>query len=312
LYREGLLISHGKVKGAVLKGIDPLTFSGVYDVKVRLLGNGQVPANIKELLNISGEVPALVLGADLAEDLGINQPGETVKVFLPKKKDGAAAKSFQVFKVTGTFSTGLYEYDHGFAFVDLSKLQKIFDVSGMATGIEFKLNHPEQAEEISKGLKPHLGQLYDSVSWQKLNAPLFRALRLERIMFFVIMSMVVAVAAFNIVGVLLLMIFEKSREISILRALGASYFGLKRVFGIQGLVLGALGSLGGMILGGFLVWILKNTHFLKLAKEVYLVGEIPVDFSLIMVLLIVGASLVITFLATQIGVARLKKVPLDL
>ncbi len=314
LYRESLILAKGRVKGAVLKGIDPLTFSQVYDVKVRPWKATQVPANIENLLKASGEIPSLVLGQDLAEELEISGSGQTVKVFLPKGVPGQtpAGSGFQIFQVTGTFTTGLYEYDHGFAFADITGLQKVFEVPGKATGIEMKLREPMRADAISRRLKQALGYPYEAVSWQKLNAPLFRVLRIERAVFFVIMSMVVLVAAFNVVGVLLLMISEKTREISILKALGGSQRKIGRIFGLQGLAIGALGSLFGIILGAAVAWFLRSTQILKFAKEVYLVEELPVDLSLVVALMVFAAGLGISFLATQLAVRRLKKVPLDL
>ena len=131
-------------------------------------------------------------------------------------------------------------------------------------------------------------------------------------MFFVIMSMVVAVAAFNIIGVLLLMILDKTQEISILRALGAPYPGLKRVFGLQGIWIGAVGCFWGLLLGGSLAWVLKTSKILSIAKEVYLVGELPVSLSPMVVGSVVGVTLFISFLATQFAIGRLKKSPLNL
>lgn len=314
LYREGLLVSKGKVKGAVVKGIDPLTFESVYDVKVRPLGDGQLVANIEELLSVSGETPAIILGSDLASDLGVDAPGRTIKAFLPKEKEGGAGSTgdnFQSFLVQGIFTSGLHEFDSGFAFVDMKRLQDIYGVPDAATGIEFRLRNPMMAEDMAKDLQRQLGIGYEVVSWQRLNNPLFKALKIERALFFVIMSMVVAVAAFNIVGVLLLLIFEKTREISILRAMGTPYRGLKRLFGLQGLWIGLVGCFWGLVLGGVVAWIIRSTKILQVAKEVYLVGELPVHFSLEVVLMVVGISLLIAYFATQFAVARIKKAPLE-
>jgi lipoprotein-releasing system permease protein len=314
-YREGLFVSKGKVKGAVLKGIDPLTFEKVYAVEVRSWREPQAHARIEDLLKSPDRVPHVILGSDLAEELGIRGPETVVRVFLPQRvseKAAPGADAFQEFRVAGTFISGLREFDEGFAFMESRRLQEIYGVSDSATGLEFRLQNPMDAESLAQDLKPRLGPGYQVISWQKLNQPLFQALRLERSMFFVIMSMVVAVAAFNIVGVLLLMIFDKSREISILRALGSPYGGLKRLFGMQGLWIGALGCFWGVVLGGSLAWLLKVSRILKLAKEVYFIGELPVDLSLWVIVTVAGISLLIAYLATQFAVARLKRSPLDL
>lgn len=306
LYREGLVVSQGKVKGVVLKGIDPGTFSRVYHVKLKPLAERQERVNIKELLGSPDEIPNLLLGEDLANILGIQESRPLVRVFLPKQEstEGEGGDRFVPFRVTGTFSTGLKEFDSGFALF-LRPGEK-------ASGLEFSLKDPDQAEKLANRLKGILGYGYDAISWQRLNAPLFHALRLERALFFVVMAMVVLVASFNIIGVLVLMIFDKAKEISILRALGAPYRGLKRLFSFQGLWIGFLGCFWGILIGWILGLILKKTQILKLTKEVYFIGEFPVEFSAAVLLTVVGASLLIAYVATRLAVSRLHRAPLDL
>jgi lipoprotein-releasing system permease protein len=313
LYREVLLVAKGRVKGAVLKGIDPLTFNRVYAVKVRPFSGPQVPAKIEDLLKNSSGLPTLVLGADLAKELGVEAAGARLKVFLPKRgAEKAGKENFQNFEVSGVFSTGLYEYDHGFAFVDLKTLQGLLDAEGRATGIEMVLKDPEAAEAIAQRLEEGMSSAYQAVSWQRLNGPLFSALRKERLMFLFIMAMVVAVASFNIVGVLLLMIFDKGREISILRSLGAPLRGLQRVFAYQGLTIGAIGGALGIALGAAVAWLVQSTELLKLEKEVYLVERLPVEWSPWVALTVGAVTLAVTLAASLVGVSRLKRSGLDL
>lgn len=312
LYREVLLVAHGRVKGAVFKGIDPLTFARVYAVKTRRAGGAQVPAKIEELLKGEGGFPSVVLGEDLAEELGVTGADETLKVFLPKKSGGTGEKNFQSFKVAGTFQTGLYEFDRGFAFTDLASLQQILEAPGVATGIEMTLKRPMDADGLAKGLQESLGRGYEAVSWQRLNGPLFSALRNERLMFLIIMAMVVAVASFNIIGVLLLMIFDRSREISILRALGAPNRGIQRLFGYQGLAIGALGSVLGIGLAAGLGLFAQRSGLLKLEKEVYLIERLPVAWSPSVLAATAGVSLAIALFATWVAVRRLRNQRLDL
>lgn len=313
LYRESLLVSKGRVKGSVLKGIDPLTFSKVYDVRISPRADLQVVAKIEDLLNSPGEIPPIILGVDLAQDLEI-QPGETLKVFLPQKEMGKkiGPQGFRSFRVVGVFSSGLHDFDRGFAFIDLERLREVYGVPGASTGIEFRLKEARQAEAWAKKLSGIFGYGYEVVSWERLNAPLLEALKLERTLFFVIMSMVVVVAAFNIIGVLLLMIMDKSHEISILRAMGSPYRGLKRVFGLQGIWIAGMGCLWGLLLGVGLVMILKYSQILSLAKEVYLVEKIPIALSPTVIGAVLAVTLLISFFATQFAVARLRKTPLEL
>lgn len=312
-YREGLLVARGRVKGAVFKGINPLTFEEVYDVKLRPWPATQPTAKIKDLLAGPGKYPRVILGEDLAERLLGKGGGGLVKAFLPHGTRGEKGeKSFDLFQVAGTFSSGLKEFDEGFVLADAGVLQNIFGVPGEATGIEMTLVHPNEAPYWARRLDKLLGPGYEVLSWQKLNAPLFQALRIERSMFFVIMTLVVAVAAFNIAGVLILMIFDKSREISILRALGSGRKGLRRIFALEGLWIGLVGAVLGIMLGVGVAWILRASGILKLAKEVYFISEFPVDISGTVLISVFGASLAIAYLATRFAVTRLNKAPLDL
>ncbi|HKY64529.1 MAG TPA: ABC transporter permease [bacterium] len=313
LYREGLLVAKGRVKGAVLKGIDPLTFNRVYAVKVRPFSRTQVPAKIEDLLKTDKGLPALVLGSDLAKELEVEGLGSTLKIFLPKRgAEKGGEENFRTFEVTGVFSTGLYEYDHGFAFVDLQTLQGLLEAEGRASGIEMVIRDPAAAEAIAENLEAGLSPAYQAVSWQRLNGPLFSALHKERLMFLIIMAMVVAVASFNIVGVLLLMIFDKAREISILRSLGATVGGLQRVFAYQGLAIGAVGGILGIGLGAGIAWLVQRTEWLKLEKEVYLVERLPVEWSPEVALTVGAVTLAVTLVASLVGVSRLKRSGLDL
>lgn len=314
LYRETLLAHGGRVKGTVLKGIDPLTFSRVYAVKVRPWGKPQLTAKIEDLLQSPDGVPRVLLGADLAKSLKLQGESPELRVFLPGPKEagGKSGSRFRRMVVAGTFETGLKEFDEGFSLMDLAALQSWLSAPGAITGYEMRLKDPDSAVAYARLLKERLGFGFDAVSWQRLNAPLFRALHLERRLFFVIMALVVVVAAFNIIGVLLLMIFEKSREVSILRSLGGTYSGLKRLFAWQGLWLGIQGCLAGVLLGGTILFALKKTQFLKLTKEVYFIEELPVVFSWTVVGTVIGVSLLIAWIATRVGVARLNRSPLDL
>ncbi len=319
LYREGLLVSQGRVKGAVLKGVDPETFSQVYTVKLSRFMEPDVPATLGQLLTAKDAIP-LVLGKDLVRDLGLGPEKNRIKVFLPRESreaDKIGPKDFQEFQVTGVFETGMREFDQAYAFVDLATLRGLESLHSdplevAITGLEYRLKDPEQGETLAKQLSYFLGLGYEVIPWQKLNGPLFTALRYERALFFVVISMVVAVAAFNIVGVLWLMVMGKSREISILRVLGAPYGSIKSLFRRQGMKIAFWGCVLGLSLGGGLGLFLQHTTFFKLPKEVYLVEELPVELSWGVAASVVLGSLCIAYLAVRFAVWRLNRNPLDL
>lgn len=325
-YRESLLVAGGKVRGAALKGIDPAQFEEVYGLQIKpwedfVLSEGawqQSPEAIQALLLSPSEAPPLLLGEDLAKSLGVGREQNLVKVFLPKQGTDSekALHRFENFRVVGTFNAGLKELDAGFALVDQARLAQVFGedtaASSPATGLEFRLHDPERAPMIAAAMEEALGPGYEVYSWQQMNEPLFHALRLERVLFFVLMAMVVAVAAFNVIGVLLLMIFEKKKEISILRALGLSLARLKKIWLLQGLGLGLLGALGGLILASVLGLWLKNSQAFRLAKEVYWVENLPLEASATVALSVLGASLLLIGLASLFALRQLKKAPLQL
>ncbi len=319
LYREGLLVSHGRVKGAVLKGVDWKSFSQVYTVKLSRFTESDAPPSMEELLTAHSGLP-LVVGKDLARDLGLGPEKNRLKVFLPRESreaDKIGQKDFQEFQVTGIFETGMREFDQAYAFVDLATLRRLESprsdpLEVAITGLEYRLRDPEQGEVLAKQISAALGLSYEVIPWQKLNGPLFTALRYERALFFVVISMVVAVAAFNIVGVLWLMVMGKSREISILRVLGAPYGSIKSLFRRQGMKIAFWGCVLGLSFGGALGVFLQHTTFFKLPKEVYLVEELPVELSWAVAGSVVLGSLCIAYLAVRFAVWRLSRNPLDL
>jgi len=314
LYREGLMAHHSKVKGVVFKGIDPLTFPRVYDVKVRLFRDLAAKSSLDELLKPHGDEGRLLLGVDLADSLGVKDDDRIVSVLSPQGdlKRISDVNNFKRFEVVGTFESGLYEYDSQFAFLSLPEAQAFFKVPGKITGWEMRLADYGQAKPLARRLEKALGIPFQAISWDELNAEIFYALKLEKKLFFIIMGLIVVVAAANLVGLVVILVSDQTREVSIFRAMGMKAKTLKKVFTLQGMLLALTGAVLGTALGWMLSSFLATHALFKLAKEVYLVSALPIDLSVWNMAGVLVFCLIVSYGATQIAARRLMKMKLDL
>jgi lipoprotein-releasing system permease protein len=202
------------------------------------------------------------------------------------------------FEVTGIFRTGLYQYDTKFTYVELETAQELLGLGEAVTGVEFNVVDPWTANDVARRLGDSLGYPYRADDWQRQNANLFSALKLEKLAMGVILLLIVLVACFNIVSTLIMMVAEKTREIGILRSMGMTGKGITRIFMYQGLVIGLVGTALGGILGGGLAWALHRYKFITIPGDVYFVDRLPIQLDVVDLAIIIGASLLITFLAT--------------
>ncbi|MDT8435271.1 MAG: ABC transporter permease [Gemmatimonadota bacterium] len=297
IYTEvGLNVPGGNyAEGAVLRGIpdDPEALE-ITRIDEHLVA-GRMPFEPTE----SGR-PGIVLGASLADRLRLF-PGREVAVVSFQGAEltpTGIQPQIRLFEVTGLFETGLYQYDTKFAYVDLAAAQRLLRMEGLVTGVEFNVEDPWRSGEVASRLEAELGFPYRVDDWQRQNASLFSALKLEKFAMGVILLLIVLVASFNIVSTLIMVVTDKIREIGILRAMGLTGRDIMRVFVVQGVVIGLVGTAVGTSLGIGLAWLLYRYEFITLPGDVYFVDRLPVDVNLPDVLLIVSASLVISFLAT--------------
>jgi lipoprotein-releasing system permease protein len=297
IYTEvGLNVPGGSYsEGAVLRGIlDDSTALEVTEIDEHLV-SGSMPFGETE----SGR-PGIVLGASLADRLGLF-PGRQVTLVSFQGAEltpTGIQPQMRLFEVTGLFETGLYQYDTKFAYVDLSAAQTLLRMGTAVTGVEFNVRDPWNSGEVADRLEAELGFPYRVDDWQNQNASLFSALKLEKFAMGVILLLIVLVASFNIVSTLIMVVTDKIREIGILRAMGLTEKDVTRIFVVQGVVIGLIGTAVGTVFGLILSWLLYKYKFISLPGDVYFVDRLPVDVQPLDVLTIVGASLVISFLAT--------------
>lgn len=244
--------------------------------------------------------PGLVVGSRLAERLGLN-PGMSVALVSVQNTEltpTGLVPQMRRFEVTGIFETGLYQYDTKFTFAGLPEVQDFLGLGSAVTGVEFNVEDPWRADEVADHLAEALGYPYTVDDWQSQNASLFSALKLEKLAMAVILLLIVLVAAFNIVSTLIMVVTDKTREIGILRSMGITEAGIRRIFVLQGTVIGLVGTTLGALAGGSLAWALDRYQFIELPGDVYFVDHLPVALTPMDVGLIVGGSILIAFLAT--------------
>ena len=305
IYAQALLSSKGGVTGAVVRGIDLETFSSVMVLKEKIK-EGSADGLKKTFREASkaGTLPGVVLGRELARSLGV-WLGDEVKVVAPSFS-GSGLPRTASFKVAGVFELGMFEYDSSMAFVSLQNAQTFFKLEGQATGVEIKLKDLDKAEEARKEIDASLQGPYWSRTWMDMNKSLFSAIKLEKAAMFIILTLIIMVAALNIISSLIMVVMEKGREIAVLKSLGATSGGIMRIFMIEGAVIGISGTFLGAVIGVLVAlnletvvgFIEKIFHFKVLPPSVYYIDKLPSKVDPTVVLVIVGVSVAVSLLAT--------------
>jgi lipoprotein-releasing system permease protein len=244
-------------------------------------------------------MPPIILGKDMAEQIGANV-GSVVLVTSPQGEltpFGMVPKYLR-FKVAGIFNSGFYDYDSSWAFTRLSDAQQLFGLGDLISVIEFKLDDIYAASDVGRQLEQAAGHGFMANSWMDENKALFRALRLERVVTFITIGLIVFVAALNILISLTMMVMEKTKDIAVLMSLGTKRAQIRRVFIAQGMLIGVIGTAIGLVLGYALSWAGGHYHFISLSPEVYSIDYVPfaprlVD-GVIVALVSIGISLVAT------------------
>ena len=290
---------HNYGEGAFVMGIEPQHAGLVPVTSVRTTAK----AGDFTFRTSSGDHRGVVLGRRLAERL-IATPGADSVTLISANLGkinpvtGQPDVSHQKYEVTGIFETGMYEYDNSYVFMSLDNAQELAQLGKSVTGIEVRTASRDVAPLIATQLADTLGFPYRTEDWQAQNSSLFHALKLEKLGMAFILLLIVLVAAFNIVSTLTMVVTDKTREIGILRAMGMSAKSIRRIFFTQGVVIGIVGTLGGLLLGLIASVALDRYKLISLDPTVYFIDHLPVATQIGDVALIVLASLFIAALAT--------------
>jgi lipoprotein-releasing system permease protein len=225
---------------------------------------------------INTPYPPLVLGSDLAETIGA-QVGDSVLVTSPQGEltPLGLAPKYQRFRVAGIFHSGFYQYDAAMAFMRLADAQRLFSEPDLLSVISFKVDDLYRAPEIARAIEQAAGKGYMTTNWMEVNRELFRALKLEQVVTFIVIALIVIVAALNILIALTMMVMEKTRDIAVMMSFGVQPAQVRRIFLLQGLLISLIGTVLGLVLGYLAAWAGGHYHFIHLSAEVYNIDTLP-------------------------------------
>jgi len=294
IYSQVMIKNAGNISGAILRGLDPDTAGTVINIDSMIKG-GSLTVLKKSISDPQG----IILGSELSRRIGA-LPGDTVTLVSPIGKLtplGRMANEGK-FKVKALFESGMYEYDGSMVYLSLTDARDFLSLGDEVTGIELKVRDIDESDKIGAIIQDKLGYPYWTKDWKMMNKSLFSALKLEKAAMFIILIMIVLVGALNIISSLVMLVMEKTRDIAILRIMGVSSKSIMSIFIFQGLFVGLIGTLFGLMSGSFLCHLLARYKFIKLPPDVYYISTLPVRVELLDILLIVLAAIIISFLAT--------------
>jgi lipoprotein-releasing system permease protein len=311
IYSQAMLKNGGSVTGIVLRGLSMedamkvINLGKIREGNLDHLGNEgrKIPGLKPELTSL----PGILIGRELAKNLGVFLH-ETVFVVSPS---GVATPMGMVprmkpFLVVGIFESGFFEYDSTLAYISLKNCQEFLNMGDLVTGIEIRVDDIYRADRIAKQIEQKLGFPYWGRNWMEMNRNLFSALKLEKRVMFIILSLIVLVAAFNIISALIMIVMEKNKDIAILKTMGATRAGIMKIFIFQGIIVGAIGTFLGSLAGLAVAFNLealsrfveKLFGFKILPGDVYYLSELPSQVNYGDVGIIILGTLLISFLST--------------
>jgi len=296
-----MLSSESNVFGVVLNGIDPDRVGKVIE-----LAHNMKVGRLQDL-NAEGESPGIILGVELAKRLGvsINDPIQVISPLGTMTPMGMMPK-MKRFRVAGIFYSGMYEFDNTLAYISIPSAQKFLNMDSRVSGIEVKTDDIYKVKKIGEEIRQKLGVPFWTRDWMEMNRNLFSALKLERIMMFILLVLIVLVAAFNIISTLIMVVMEKYKDIAILKSMGAASGGILKIFVIEGLVVGVVGTILGTISGLVIALNLSEVQglletllgFKIMASDVYYIDKLPSQVNPTDVAIIVITAILISLLAT--------------
>ncbi len=296
LYTQTLVSSSSKGSGVVLRGMEPATAENVVG-----LASQMITGSIHDLTRGDSAVPNIILGKHLATELRVTV-GSKLRLISPSgplTPMGVIPK-IKTCRVSGIFETGMFEYDSSLAYMSLANVQHFLGSGDIAHGIEVKLKDKklDQADETAREIEKTLGPGFLAKDWMTMNRNLFAAFKLEKIGMFIAMTLIILVAALNIISALVMVVMEKSKDIAILKSMGATSRSIMRIFFYQGLVIALAGTTLGVLGGLGLCELLSRYQFIELPSNVYPMTTLPIKVLPMDVAIIAVSSIVIALLAT--------------
>ena len=290
---KGMLIAGDRQAAVTLKGIDPALEPEVTDVRKAMKSGSLDGVRVP-----SDQMDGIVLGTDLAQTLDV-KVGDTVRLITPDEivTPIGVTPHRRAFKVAGIFSLGLFEFDSEYALVDLPIAERMFgnDRPGF---LEVRVDDMFASSEVAADITRRLGEEYETQDWKTMNKSLFSALWLEKMAIGITIGLIMTVAAVNIVASLVLLVMEKTRDIAILKTMGASTAGVRRIFMLQGLIIGLTGTVAGTVFGCATIYVLDRFKLIHVPIDVYQISYVPFVLQPLDFAAVVVAAVLVSFLAT--------------
>jgi lipoprotein-releasing system permease protein len=299
LYEQVLISRGARSGGALIEGIIPQQERRVSDLLSNVTLGSAAALDPQPKGNGDHAVPPIVIGHDLADTIDA-KVGDTVLITSPQGEltPLGLIPKFQRYRVAGIFHTGFYQYDSSMAFTSLADAQRLFGEPDVVSIISFKVDDLYRADQIGRAIEQAAGPGFLTTNWMEQNRPLFRALQLEQIVTFIVIGLIVCVAALNILTALTMMVMEKTRDIAVLMSFGVKPRQIRTIFLLQGLLIGFTGTILGLIAGYSLSWIGGHYHFIHLSAEVYSIDYLPFAARWTDGVIVAAVSLAVSLLAT--------------
>jgi len=284
----------GNVSGAILWGVDPDTVGKVVSIESAIK-----KGSLDSLKNRSDKLPAIIIGCEIARQTR-TELGDMITLISPEGKLTPMGRvpNSQKYEVTAIFESGMYDYDASMVYVTLEEARRFLTFGDKVTGLAVKVKDAFESDKVGENIQRRLGYPFRTQDWKARNKPLLEALELEKIAMFIILTMIVLVGALNIISTLVMVVMEKTRDVAILRAMGASAKSIMAIFMFQGLLVGFVGTLAGLASGLSICHLLEKYKFIKLNPSVYYISTLPVKIDFFDVGFIALCAVLISFLAT--------------
>lgn len=299
---EEVMVSHGPRAGfSYIKGVVPSDERGVSNLLDSITSGSAagLAGGVEGSTSGNGKVPDIVLGKDLAEQLGV-QVGDQVMVTSPQGDLNPVigiVPTYQPFRVAGIFHSGFYQYDSALSFTSLAVAQQLFHEPDLLSIISFKIDNPDHAPEVGRAIEQAAGQGFMTTNWIEQNRELFRALKLEQVVTFIVIALIVIVAALNILIALTMMVMEKTRDIAVMMSYGVNPGQVQRIFLMEGLLIAVVGTALGLVLGYLAAWAGGHYH-IPLSADVYSIDTLPFEPRAIDAVIVSAVSIGMSLLAT--------------
>ncbi len=304
-YSQVMLSSERTVSGAIVRGIDP-----ALEKHVSKLESFVTQGSMDNISTTHNGMPTILLGRELALSLNVFV-GDVVTIISPQGAKGpfGTVPKMKKFAVAGYFDTGIAEYNSSFAYISIESAQSFFKLGDTVSGLNVAVADDADIEDVSLALSESLPYPYWARDWMSMNKGLFSALQLERLALFIILTLIIVVASFNIISMISITVKDKQKDIAILRAYGASSKFVMSVFVRQGLLVGLAGTILGNVFALAITLLLRHTSIIKIPENIYFTDRVPIDLDFGVYILVTVCALLITFLASIFPSRQASKMP---